>query len=87
MEPITIKLEEDLAKEMDKAMKPYYSTKTEFVREAIREKIQKINKEKVLEELMKNFGKAKKKTSYEEERRIRDKVGKEFIKKFGIKSD
>lgn len=33
------------------------------------------------------FGKAKAKTSYREERKIREKVGKEFAKKFGIKLD
>lgn len=33
------------------------------------------------------FGKAKTKTTYKEERRIREKVGKEFAKKFGIKLD
>mgnify|MGYP001617749870 FL=1 len=85
MESITIKVEEDLAKEMDKAMKPFYSTKTEFIREAIREKLMALRKEYAIEELKKHFGKAKTKTSYKEDREIREKVGKQFAKKFGIK--
>ena len=85
MESITIKVEENLAKEMDKAMKPFYSTKTEFIREAIREKLMALRKEQAVEELKKHFGKAKTKTSYKEEREIREKVGKQFAKKFGIK--
>ena len=84
MESITIKVEENLAKEMDKAMKPFYSTKTEFIREAIREKLMALRKEQAVEELKKHFGKAKTKTSYKEEREIREKVGKQFAKKFGI---
>lgn len=85
MESITIKVEEELAKEMDKAMKPYYSTKTEFIREAIREKLIALKKELAMEELKKHFGKAKTKTSFKEEEEIREKVGKQFAKKFDIK--
>jgi len=84
MESITIKVEEELLKEIDNSMKPLYSTKTEFIREAIRDKIKKIKKDNALEELKKYFGKAKVKTSYEEERKIREDVGKKFAKKFGI---
>lgn len=84
MESITIKVEDNLADEIDKAMKPDYSTKTEFIREAIRDKIKSIRKEKSIEELSKYFGKAKTKTTYKEERKIRDVVGKRLAKKFGI---
>ena len=87
MESITIKVEKELAKEIDKAMKPDYTTKTEFIREAIRDKIKQIRKEKAVDELKKYFGKAKVKTSYEEERKIREEVGKKFANKFGIKLD
>lgn len=85
MESITIKVEDDLAKEIDKAMKPLYSTKTEFIREAIRDKLVALRKEQAIEELKKHLGKAKSKTSYQEERSIRESVGRQFAKKFGIK--
>lgn len=87
MESITIKVEDDLAREIDKAMKPDYSTKTEFIREAIRSKLKEIRKEKAMDELGKYFGKAKIKTTSEEERKIREEVGKRFAKRFGIKLD
>ncbi len=48
MESITIKVEDNLAKEIAKAMDPYYSTKTEFIREAIRDKLKNIKREKSL---------------------------------------
>ncbi|MFW5852937.1 MAG: ribbon-helix-helix domain-containing protein [Nanoarchaeota archaeon] len=45
METITLRVDRDFAQEMEKAMRPYYSTKTEFIREAIREKLKQIRKE------------------------------------------
>ena len=85
MESITIKVEGDMAKEIDKAMKPFYSTKTEFIREAIREKLLILRKEHAIDGLQKFFGAAKTRASYEEERNIRESVSKQFVKKFGIK--
>lgn len=87
MESITIKVEDELAKEIDSAMKPDYTTKTEFIREAIRDKIKGIRKEKAIDELRRYFGKAKTKTTYEEDRKIREEVGMKFAKRFGIKLD
>jgi len=87
MESITIKVETNLAKEIDQAMKSDYSTKTEFIREAIRDKIKEVRKEKAIDELRKYFGKAKTKTTLKEDRELREKVGKKYIKKFGIKLD
>ena len=87
MESITIKVEDNLAKEINKAMKNGYTTKTEFIREAVRDKLNEIKKEDVLEELKEYFGKAKVGTTYGKEREIRDKVGREFAKKFGINLD
>ena len=87
MESITIKVENSLAKEITKAMEPDYSTKTEFIRESIRDKLKQIRKEKAIAELGKYFGKAKTRTSYKEEREIREEVGRTFAKKFDIKLD
>jgi len=87
MESITIKVPDIMAKEIEIFIKPDYGTKTEFIREAIRNKIKEVRKERALDELKKYFGKAKTKTSYKEERNIREYVGKEFAKKFGIKLD
>ena len=85
MESITIKVEEDFAKEIEKAMKPYYSTKTEFIREAIREKVKSDIWEKELQEYQKKHPSlGAKQTTYQEERAIREKVGKEYAKKFGV---
>jgi ribosomal protein L31 len=90
MESITIKVEPALAKEIDRAMHPLYSTKTEFIREAIRDKIiqnkiKKMHIEKDLVEYRKTHPPwGTKQTTYEEERRIRENVGNEFLKKHGF---
>ena len=84
MESITIKVDERLLKEINNCTKLEYSTKTEFIRAAIRDKIKTLNKEKAMTDLLKQFGKSKSKTTNTEERKIREKVGKEFAKKFGI---
>lgn len=73
--------------EIKKSLKPDYGTKSEFVREAIREKLKKQRQEKLLQELRKGLGSVKIKTTKKEERDIREAVGKEIAKKFGIKLD
>ena len=84
MESITIKVEDDLAKEISKAMKPLYTTKTEFIREAIRNQIYEMQKQRALAALRRNFGAAKTQTSDEELERIREKVGNEVKKRRGL---
>jgi metal-responsive CopG/Arc/MetJ family transcriptional regulator len=87
MESITIKVEDDFAREIDKAMRPYYSTKTEFIREALRDKVKKIEAERFMNKLEKFKGSAKVKVSDEELHKAREKIAKGYAKKFGIKLD
>ncbi|MCK5107864.1 MAG: hypothetical protein KAQ83_03995 [Nanoarchaeota archaeon] len=56
MESITIKVEKEMADAINLSLKPYYATKTEFIREAIRDKL----KQRALQKLVENFGKGKK---------------------------
>ena len=87
MESITIKVEKAFSKEIEKAMKPNYSTKTEFIREAIRDKIKNNKKETALELLHKNFGIGKTKTTDEDLRKAREEVGRAYAKRHGIDLD
>ncbi len=87
MESITIKVEPELAREIDRAMKPLYSTKTEFIREAIRDKIKREKDEEFTQKLRKHLGMAKKRTSDKELRQIREEVGKMYFKEHGIELD
>lgn len=79
MESITIKVDDALAKEIDKAMGKYYTTKTEFIREAIRDKLIRMKQVKIRSEILANFGKYKgKKTTPKEDRDIREQAVREI---------
>ena len=88
MESVTIKMHGELAREMESVMKHRYTTKTEFIRDAIRDKIKnEISTEEALRLLRKNFGASKKKVTYADERRAREEVGREIAAEFGLKLD
>lgn len=51
MENISLKLEKDFLKEIEKIMKKHnYMTKTEFIRESIRDKIKKLEEKEMAKE-------------------------------------
>jgi len=51
MENISLKMEEGFVKVIDQVMKKHnYMTKTEFIREAIRDKIRKLEEKEILED-------------------------------------
>ena len=85
METVTFKLQEDVIKKIDTVLKPlHFSNRTEFIRESIREKLNSIEKDFVLQHLVAFKGAAKKKVSDKELHKIRNKVASEYAKKFGI---
>lgn len=90
MQVISLKLGSNLLQDIDSSLKKNgYSTRTEFIREAIRERLNDLEREKALKNLKKYFGAgaSKKQTTEEELDRIRDKVFRKHAKKFGIKLD
>jgi Arc/MetJ-type ribon-helix-helix transcriptional regulator len=85
MESVTIKVEESMSQRMGQSMKKKgYGTKTEFIREAIRDKLERDEREELLKAFMKFKGKAKRKTTNAENKRTRDLVARELAKEFGI---
>lgn len=85
MEAICVKLDKQLLRNIDENMKEcHYTTRTDFVREAIRDKLRELEKEKAIKKLEQYFGSAKMKISDEEHEKIREKVAREYAKKFGI---
>ncbi|MFH1506151.1 MAG: ribbon-helix-helix domain-containing protein [archaeon] len=85
MEIVCIRMEESLVGRMNKSMKENgYSTTTEFIREAVRSKVEQDEREWLAKEFSRRFyGKAKVKTTYAEERRIREQAYKELVKERG----
>lgn len=80
METICIKLEEDLLKKMDENLKKHhFSTRSEFIRALIREKVKYMSSEDIIKEFMKFRGAAKTKVSDERLKEIRKEVSKELM--------
>ena len=79
-----MKFQEDVLHKMDKNIARHnYNSRTEFIREAVRDKLAGLSREELIKEFMKFRGAAKKKTTDKENRVTREKVFKEFIKEKG----
>ena len=83
MESISLKLEPDFLRHMERIMKKCeYSTKTEFIRSAIREKIKELEKEETLKNINKLFGSSKHKTTDKDLHKAREEIFEQLEKKF-----
>ena len=79
MEAVCIKVEDELLDRVNQSMKKSgYSTKTEFIREAIREKLEDDEKAALIKEFLKFRGKGRN-TTDEERRKTREEVSKELM--------
>ena len=91
METICVRFEESFMQDIEKIMKEHrYSTKTEFIREAIRDKFKELEKQKTLARLELAYGagaKKGRKISDEDIHTVRKQVAKEFAKKLGVELD
>ncbi len=86
MEIITFKLQEEIVSKINQLLAPlHFNNRTEFIREAIREKINNIEKDLVLQELTKFKGAAKSRLTDEKLHKIREDAAKKYADKFGIK--
>jgi len=85
MESISLKLDDTFLKDIERTMKNNrYTTKTEFIREAIRDKIKQLEREEAIRKLATFKGSLKSKMSDEETGVI---AVKEIAKKFGLSLD
>ena len=93
METISIKLEKGLAGRIRKAQAEFnYSTKTEFIREAIRQRLGRLEEERKKDRAWKALfaargalkGKGKSKTD-EEFRKVKEEAFEELLRERGIK--
>ena len=88
MEPITIRFEDTLLEKISTVMKKHhYATKTEFIREAIREKIKDLEKEEALARVRKLYGASKRKTTDEQLKKVREISFEELKKEIEIRQN
>ena len=81
-EMITVKLEDRFLGEIDTIVKKGgYQSRTEFIRNALREKVENTRLKEAMLEISKLKGASKKRTSDEQLELIRGKVFEEFQKK------
>jgi len=86
METVSVKFEDNFLVDIEKIMKKHrYSTRTEFIREAIRDKIIDLEKEELLKNIDKLYGSSKRKTTNKELHIAGEKVFKALEKKYNIK--
>ena len=86
MQAITIKMEDRLLEELDQKLEEHrYSTRTEFIRDAIREKLSELEKEEVLKNLAQLKGSSKRRTSDDELHKAGEKAFELLEKKFKVK--
>ena len=88
MEAVCVKLDDGTLRNLDASLKEHnYTTRTDFIREAIRDKLRQFEKEEAIKKLEKYLGWSKTRTSDEKLHKIRDEVFREMAKKHGIKLD
>jgi len=86
METISLKLENSFLHLIEKIMKEHrYSTKTEFIREAIRDKVDDLETKAALKRLEKVYGASKRKTTEEQLEMAKEKAFREIAREEGIK--
>jgi metal-responsive CopG/Arc/MetJ family transcriptional regulator len=80
MEIVSVKFQEDILKKMDDVIaKHNFNSRTEFLREAVRDKLSEIERDELIRKFMSFSGKASKKTTDEQNKKIREELGKEYL--------
>ncbi|MBR9699725.1 hypothetical protein GOV09_04680 [Candidatus Woesearchaeota archaeon] len=91
METVSLRLEKGFIAAMEKVMKGHrYATRTEFIREAVREKIKDLEKQEALFRLEKAYGagaKKGRKITDEQIHKAGEEAFEEIAKKLGVKLD
>ena len=84
MEAVTVKFQEEVLKRIDETIADNnFNSRTEFIREAVRDKIAELGKEELMKEFLKFRGKARKKTVFEDNLKTKQAVSKELMDELG----
>ncbi|MFA6089026.1 MAG: ribbon-helix-helix domain-containing protein [Candidatus Woesearchaeota archaeon] len=81
MEIISLKLDEAMLHNIDNTIREHnFSTRTEFIRDAIREKLKELKREETIKEFLALKGTSKKKISDEDWEKMRENAFNQLIK-------
>lgn len=79
MKSLSIKLDKSLLNEIDKNLVRHrYSTRTEFIRDAVRDKLSDLEKEELLKKVSLLYGASKRRTTDDQLHQVRKKLEKDF---------
>ena len=88
MKTITIKMDESILREIDSVIRKHrYSTRTEFIRDAVRVRLREMEKEIAIQRLATMRGALKGKARLNDDKLAGELAAKELAAKFGIKID
>ena len=80
MEIVSVKFQESILNQLDKSIVDHnFNSRTEFIREAVRDKLESLSRDDLIKEFLKFKGKAKKKTTLSDNRRTKELVSKELM--------
>ena len=86
MEIVSVKFNPEVLAEIDKAIaKNNYNSRTEFIREAVRNQLAGLTREQLIEKFLSMRGKAPRKTTDEENAKTREEVFKQIAIERGWK--
>jgi len=87
METISLKLDENMLKNVDNKLKKHnYSTRTEFIRDAIRDKLEGLTRDELINRFMTTKFKPKKGKGKPDWEQVREQASKELAKEMGWKA-
>lgn len=79
MQVVTVKFKPEVLKRIDNSITTNnFNSRTEFIREAVRDKLESLNKDKLINEFMKLQGKFKPKNN-KNDKEIREEASKELM--------
>ena len=79
METISLKVDDSMLKRIDKASKEHdFGTRTEFIRAAMREKLEKLKREELVSEFLKLRGRGRSKSAISD-KEMKSRASKELL--------
>ena len=80
METVSVKFQEDVLEKVDSNIASHnFNSRTEFIREAVRDKLEELGREDLINEFLKMRGKAKTKISDEQLKKNKEEVSKDLM--------
>jgi metal-responsive CopG/Arc/MetJ family transcriptional regulator len=81
METVSIKFQGTILRKIDKSLvNNNYNSRSEFIRECVRNKLYDIEKNNLIKEFLKLKGSSKNKTNYKDNKKVKEIVSKELLK-------